>query len=205
MNSTPRSVSRTGVALPGLVALDLFGPFRRQLRAPARAAEIAHRDVDQALGELPRRLAAGETRAHGFGLALALAEGGAALACRHDEDHLLQHVFRRRRLGAALLAACVAPPPARSAAALGAVARRQRPVQPIWARMNSLKCARSRRPVEDAVELLDRHLVGRGEIRDRRRRPAASVIADVEPLAPLSCAAPARPALGIAPLRCAAA
>ena len=33
--------------------------------------------------------------AHGFGLALALAERGCALARRHDEDHLLQHVFGR--------------------------------------------------------------------------------------------------------------
>ena len=107
MNSMPRSVSRTGVAPPSLVALICSAQSGGSCGASTRPRSRTVTSI-RPLANSRVRVAAGETRAHRLGLALALAERGARSACRHDEDHLLQHVFGRRRLGAALAPACAA-------------------------------------------------------------------------------------------------
>ena len=124
-----------------LGGLDLLGPVRRQLRRE-HAAEVAHRHVDQALGELPRGLAAGE----------ALRAWPRLRACACRAWRRARSPARRRSPAAACIrsrsawrrpaAACAARRPARSCAAFArGSARRAAWSQPIWARMNSLKCA----------------------------------------------------------------
>ena len=173
MNSTPRSVSRTAVAPPTLVALICSAQSGGSSGASTRPRSRTVTSI-RPLANSRVVFAAVEAGAHGFGLALALGQRRAALGGRHDEDHLLQHVFGGARLGAALFEHPLHQLLlARAAAALlGAVARAERLVPGHLGADEFLEMLLGDAGLrQDAVELLELHLVGRGKALHRRRRP----------------------------------